>query len=190
MTSRGRIVDAGAELFGRQGFHGTAMKQIVEEARAPFGSVYHFFPGGKDELGEHVIRSSGEGYRLLFITILDAAPNLIAGIGEFFAGAAAVLEQTDYADACPIATIALEVASVNEQLRMATADVFESWIGAAVERFAAAGIPETRARSLAIEVIAVLEGAFLLSRAFRSTEPMIAARASAVTATREAMPAS
>ncbi len=87
------------------------MKQIVAEANAPFGSLYHFFPGGKSELGEEVIRRSGQMYRELFEEIADQAPDLAGGVEDFFAGAAEVLRQTDYEDACPIATVALEVAS-------------------------------------------------------------------------------
>src|SRR5205814_1750841 len=76
----------------------------------------------------------------------------------------------DYADACPIETVALEVASSNEPLRQATADVFESWIDGATERFVDAGVDAAKARELAIFLIAALEGAFVLSRAMKSTE--------------------
>ena len=85
-----------------------------------------------------------------------------------FAGAAETLEATDYVDACPIATVALEVASTDELLRQATAEVFTSWTEALTER-----LDGDRDRALAI--ICALEGAFVLSRALRSTEPMHAA---------------
>lgn len=180
--TRDRILDASGELFRRQGFVGTGVKQIVEAAKAPFGSLYHFFPGGKEELGAAVIRSSGDLYRQLFEVIVDPAPDLVAGVADFFAGAAETLRETDYVDACPIATVALEVSSTSEPMREAAAEVFESWISAATERFVAARIPEARARTLAIEMIAVLEGAFVLSRALRSTEPVEIAGTAAVAA--------
>src|SRR3954469_10650757 len=168
---------AGAELFRRNGYAGTGLKQIVSEANAPFGSLYHFFPGGKEQLGGEVIRRSGRMYYELFEAIFEAAGDPVTGVGDFFTGAAEVLRQTDYADACPIATVALEVASTNEPLRQATADVFESWIDGASKYMTAAGIDGDRARPLAISVIAILEGAFILSRASRSTEAMEAAGA-------------
>src|SRR3954449_3891037 len=160
--TKDRIVGAGAELFRRQGYTGTGMKQIVAEANAPFGSLYHFFPGGKEQLGEEVIRRSGRMYFELFEAIFGAADDPVSGVGDFFAGAAEVLRQTDYADAYPIATVALEVASANEPLRQATADVFESWIEGASSRMAAFGIDGDRARAVAINVISLLEGAFIL----------------------------
>ena len=52
----------------------------------------------------------------------------MTGVRDCFYGAAEVLRETDYADACPIETLALEVASTNEPLRIATAEVFESWL--------------------------------------------------------------
>src|SRR5437868_10512973 len=116
-STKDRIVDASAELFRRNGYTGTGVKQIVAAAGAPFGSLYHFFPGGKEQLGEEVIRRSGRMYMELVEAIFDAAPDPVTGTGDVFSGAAEVLRQTDYADACPIATVALEVASSNEPLR-------------------------------------------------------------------------
>ena len=97
------------------------------------------------------------------------------------------LRESDYADGCPIATVALEVASTSEPLRQATADVFTSWIDAAAERFVAAGIAADAARALAITTVGGLEGAFVLCRALRSTEPMEAAGAVAVASLKAAL---
>jgi AcrR family transcriptional regulator len=185
--TRERIIDSSAELFRRQGYAGTGVKQIAATASAPFGSLYHFFPGGKEQLGAEVIRWSGGLYLELFATIATQAPDPVTAIGDFFAGAAETLRETDYADACPIATVALEVASTNEPLREATADVFESWIDAASAYFAGAGIPPQTARELAFSILCLLEGAFIFSRAMRSTEPLELAGASAVTAVSSAM---
>jgi AcrR family transcriptional regulator len=184
-NTKERILDVTAELFRRYGYTGTGLKQIVASANAPFGSVYHFFPGGKEQLGDEVIRRSGQMYFELFEAIFDAAPDAVTGVGDFFAGAAAVLRATDYADACPIATVALEVASTSEPLRQATADVFESWIAGAAARLAGAGIEADQARKLAVFLIASLEGAFVLSRAMRSTEPVEIAGAAATAAVME-----
>ena len=185
--TRDRIVDSTAELFRRQGYTGTGVKQIVAEASAPFGSLYHFFPGGKEQLGEEVIRWSGQMYMQLFVTVTADAPDAATGVERFFEGAAETLEETGYADACPIATVALEVASTNEPLREATAGVFDNWISGATEWLAAAGIPRERARELSLHMLAALEGAFVFSRALRSTEPMHVAGAAAAAAVREAL---
>jgi hypothetical protein len=90
----------------------------------------------------------------------------------FFALAGEHLRESDYADACPIATVALEISSTSEPMRLACAEVFESWVSAASERLSAAGLDADTARELAIGMIAALEGAFVLARAARSTEPL------------------
>lgn len=167
VPTRDRILFATAELFRRQGYNGTGLKQVVAEADAPFGSLYHHFPGGKTELGDEVIRKAGAFFQALVTAVYDeeAAPE--DAIRAVFTGAGETLEATDYEDACPIATVALEVASTDDRLRQATADVFEQWTVALSERLG------DRAQALA--VIAALEGAFVLCRASRSTEPMAAA---------------
>jgi hypothetical protein len=83
-----------------------------------------------------------------------------------------VLEETGYLDACPIGTVALEVASTNDRLRQATADVFASWVASATERLRAAGVHPARAEALATTLVAAVEGGFMLSRAAQSPEPM------------------
>jgi AcrR family transcriptional regulator len=186
--TRDRILDASAELFRRQGYAGTGVKQIVATARAPFGSLYHFFPGGKEQLGAEVIRWSGAVYEQLLDVFFDPAPDVVTAVRGFFEGAAETLRETGYADACPIATVALEVASTSEPLRQATADVFERWLAALTSRLAGAGIESARARELAVVLLASLEGAFILSRAARSTTPVEVAGAAAADAVRAALP--
>ena len=97
--------------------------------------------------------------------------------------------ETDYADACPIATVALEVSSTNEQLRQACAEVFESWIGGSTRYFLAAGIEPETAHGLSVSMLCLLEGAFVFCRAMRSTEPLRIAGASAVAAVEAALAA-
>jgi AcrR family transcriptional regulator len=187
--TRQRIVEAGAELLRVKGYTGTGVKEIVAAAQAPFGSLYHHFPGGKEQLGEEVIRWSGAMYGRLGPEVFGQAPDVVTGVRMFFAGAAEHLEETGWTDACPIATVALEVASTSEPLRLATADVFTSWIDGLTVTFAAAGLDDARARELAIAMIAGLEGAFVLARAWRTREPLHVAGDVAARALEEALAA-
>ncbi len=170
--TRERIIDASAELLRRQGYAGTGVKQIVAAAKAPFGSIYHHFPGGKEELGAAAIRRSGALYELLIPAVFDPAPDLVSAVRLFFEGAAAHLEDSEYEDACPIATVALEVSSTSDTMREACADVFESWIAAGLPRFTAAGLDQATSRRLVIGMISALEGAFILARASQGTEAL------------------
>lgn len=180
VPTRDRIVFASAELFRRQGYAATGLKQIVGAADAPFGSIYHHFPGGKEDLGATTLREGGRFFLFLVGQYLEDSPDVAEAVSEFFDGAAETLIATDYADACPIATIALEVSSTSEPLRMAAAEAFDSWLDALQARFESAGIGPAEAKPLALAVLSALEGAFILCRAKRTTEPLAAARDMAV----------
>jgi AcrR family transcriptional regulator len=171
-NTRQRIIETSAELLRRQGYMATGVKQIVDEAQAPFGSIYHFFPGGKEQLGAEAVRTSGLLYEQLIPAVFGPAPDLVSGVRAFFAGAGEHLEQTDYADACPIATVALETASTSELLRRACAEVFEHWIVVGAAVLEEAGLPHDTARELTIAMLCALEGAFVLARAMRTTTPL------------------
>jgi AcrR family transcriptional regulator len=187
--TRDRIISATADLFRARGYSGTGLKQISADSGAAFGSLYHFFPGGKDELAAEALRWSGAGYQLLVESVIDNAPDFVTGMRDAFAGAAEVLVATDYADACPIETVALEVANVNEPLRLVTAEIFEQWIESATVRAEASGLPRDDARALGIAFINAIEGAFVLARALKSTEPLQAASTAMVAAADAALAA-
>jgi AcrR family transcriptional regulator len=171
-TTRERIIEASTALFMERGYHASGLKQISAASAAPIGSLYHFFPGGKEELAAETLRTSGAAYQALVEAVFDGAPDMVTGVRDCFAGAAEVLRATDYADACPIATVALEVASSDEPLREVTAEIFEAWLQSASVRLERAGVERARARDLATVLIAALEGGFLLSRAAKDTTAM------------------
>jgi len=171
--TRQRILEASSDLFGRQGYSGTGLKAILAASEAPYGSLYHFFPGGKEQLGVAALQASGQVYLRMVEAIFGDGIDVVDATESFFEGAAAVVEMSGFADACPIATVALEVASLSEALRAAAAEAFESWLTVLQERFVASGVEPRRAREVAVELFCAIEGAFLLSRTTRSVEPIL-----------------
>jgi AcrR family transcriptional regulator len=170
--TRQRIVEAGAELLRHKGYSATGVKEIVAVAQAPFGSLYHHFPGGKEQLGAEVIAFSGAEYGKLGPLIFDAAPDVVTGVRMFFDGAADNLVETNWLAGCPIATVALEVANTSEPLRAATAAVFTSWVDGLARTFGAAGLAADEAREIAVKFVAALEGAFILAQTWRDATPL------------------
>jgi TetR/AcrR family transcriptional repressor of lmrAB and yxaGH operons len=55
-----RLLGTAADLFQRQGYHGTGLNQILAESGAPKGSLYHYFPEGKEALAAAALGRSGE----------------------------------------------------------------------------------------------------------------------------------
>jgi AcrR family transcriptional regulator len=172
--TRDRILAATAELYRRQGMAATGLKQISGAARAPFGSIYHHFPGGKEAITAEVIRAEGIRYaEFVGAQLADTDP--ATGIVELFASAGRLMESQDYCEACSIETIALEVASTNDALRREAANVFTAWLAGIAEWFGQLDLTEEQCRRLALVLLTALEGAFVLCRTLRSVEPMTAA---------------
>ena len=170
--TRERLLEAAAELFGRHGYAATGVKAVLAAADAPYGSLYHFFPGGKQQLGVAVVERGGDLYRQLVEALYPPGADVVAATEAAFEDAARLLEETDFADACPIATIALEVASSDEPMREAAAAGFTSWLDVLEQRFTEAGMTAARAADVAVELFCLLEGAFLLVRTTRSAGPL------------------
>lgn len=173
--TRERILIATGTLLRRQGYAATGLQEIAGQSAARIGSIYHFFDG-KQALVNESIRTSGAAYGAMVLGLLCNGPADPAdAIRAVFAQAAADLAATDYADACPIATVALEVASTNDALRQATAEVFTAWTDDLTTWCREAVDDPDDARDLAITTLTALEGAFILARAQRCPEPLLAA---------------
>ena len=169
-TTRERLLASTLELFRRQGYNGTALSQVTAAAQAPTGSLYHHFPGGKDDLTAAVLASAGAAYGRLVEAIWDAEPDPASAVLAVFDGAAAVLEETDFIDPCPIGTIAREVASTNDGLRRAALGPFQAWTSAIRDRLAEAGLPGDLAAEWSTALVAAAEGGFVLSRTARDAD--------------------
>jgi len=165
---------ATSELFRRYGYNGTSLSQVATTAPATIGSIYHFFPGGKEALAAAVIESTGAVYRELFEAIVAEADDVAAAFVDFFAGAATVLVETDFIDPCPIGTVAREVASTSEPVRRAAEAAFDSWVRSSTDTLLTAGIEPGHAADLATLFVTTTEGCFVLCRTKRSTEPLAA----------------
>lgn len=172
-TTAEAILNATIDLFRERGFNGTSMRDIVKASESTAGSVYHFFPGGKDELTVEVIEYAGPMYQSIIEALLDEAADIPGGIYSVYEQAAHTLADTNYLDPCPIGGIAREVASIKPELRLAIAVVFSAWVQAAQTRLAGANIDPELAQDIAVTMVASIEGGFTLARTHRSAEPLL-----------------
>ncbi|HEX4819062.1 MAG TPA: TetR/AcrR family transcriptional regulator [Acidimicrobiales bacterium] len=68
--SRGQLLDAAEEVFGRKGFHEATLKEVAELAEFAVGSVYSFFEN-KDDLFRQIFVRRGEQFIPELHAILD-----------------------------------------------------------------------------------------------------------------------
>jgi AcrR family transcriptional regulator len=174
-STRESILTAAAELMRRTGYGALGMKDIVAASGAPIGSLYHHFPGGKAQIAREALVNAGAAYALLIPSIVDAHADLGEAIDAIFTQAADDMAMTGFANMCPVASVAAEVADTVEPLRQAAAAVFTDWFDGGTAYFAARGVPVQTARDVTLALVSALEGAFVLARTLRSTEPLLAA---------------
>ncbi|AYF74066.1 TetR/AcrR family transcriptional regulator [Nocardia yunnanensis] len=174
-TTRDRLVTAVAELMRVQGYSAITVKQITAASGAPMGSLYHHFPAGKSAIAAEALRTSGAAYIQLIPLLLDAHDDLREAVPAAFAAAAETIEQGGWMNMCPVATVAGEVADSTPEIRDVAGEVMKSWIDEGAEYLVRRGLAGEDARELMIAIICALEGAFVLSRTLRSTEPLLAA---------------
>jgi len=159
-------------LFRRQGYEKTSMLDVVRESGAPRGSLYHYFPDGKTQMGREAVGLAGAAVRSWIEraaakTRTPAA--FLRALGDAYREA---LQASDFAEGCPIATVALETTSGEPALAEACGEAFESWIATVRDALVEKGVAREKAGDLALFAVSAIEGALLLSRSRRSAEPL------------------
>jgi TetR/AcrR family transcriptional regulator, lmrAB and yxaGH operons repressor len=170
--SKGKTLAAAAKLFRQQGYHGTALHDILAAGGSPRGSLYFHFPKGKEEIGEAALTLAGEAVRQAIAHAAETSANAEIFLTRVARGMASDLEKSGYKEGCPIATTALETAAQSEMLGAATRNAFQKWeieIKRGLERF---DMKTDKADLVATLVLSQLEGALLLARTYRSLEPI------------------
>jgi AcrR family transcriptional regulator len=174
-STREAILTAAAELMRQKGYGAVGMKDIVAASGAPIGSLYHHFRGGKVQIAREALVNAGHAYAQLIPSIVDDHSDLGEALESVFTQAAEDMATTGFANMCPVASVAAEIADTVEALRDASAAVFAGWLDGGTAYFASRGLPESTARDVTIALVTTLEGAFVLARTLRDTEPLLAA---------------
>jgi AcrR family transcriptional regulator len=174
-STREAILTAAGELMRHKGYGAVGMKDIAQASGAPIGSLYHHFRGGKVQIAREALINAGHAYALLIPSIVDEYRDLGDAVDALFTQAAEDMASTGFANMCPVASVASEVADTVEELRETSASVFRDWVDGGSAYFAARGLDTPQAREVILALIGALEGAFVLARTLRSTEPLLAA---------------
>ncbi len=172
--SRARIRHEAAELLSRDGYNGMGLKALSEATGLPFGSIYHHFPGGKDEIAATAIVETAEAIAQLLEALLADGVTEDA-IGRMFGFMADRLEATDFVAGCVVGTPALDDPTPAPLVLGACASSFKRLSEPIVAAFVREGRLREDARVMAATLLAAYEGATVLARAQRSREPLDAA---------------
>jgi TetR/AcrR family transcriptional regulator, lmrAB and yxaGH operons repressor len=164
---RERMIEGAVRLLARHGLQATSFSEVLELTGAPRGSIYHHFPGGKDELiSAAVDRAGAHALKALDDRDLASAEELTA---VFLGLWRELLTRTRFRAGC--AVLAVTVATDSPDLLNETGAVFRTWRGRLAALLEEGGLTAKEAARFAATLVAASEGAVALSRAEQSMEP-------------------
>lgn len=172
MKTKEKFLTVSSQLFGSQGFSGTGLKQIVTDAGAPWGSVYHFFPEGKEQLGAEAVLHAGAQDNEQFLMAFERKKDVAIAVSTIFKAEIKRLKATDFNYGCTVASVASDVATTSERVREACSKAFMQWQQTISNAFIARSVPKKESDAIADFVLSALEGSTLLCRTYRSVKPM------------------
>jgi AcrR family transcriptional regulator len=164
------MVDAGVSLFGKGGYTNVSLLDVVERAKAPRGSIYHHFPGGKDELATEVaasLRYQIERQAARLASKIPTAEALLRAVVEHNRKS---LVASDFTEGCPMSGIIANIGGGHDEpVRAAVGQTFTGWVDALAGALVGKGLKQARARHVAMIVVVSIEGAIIMSWATRDT---------------------
>jgi TetR/AcrR family transcriptional repressor of lmrAB and yxaGH operons len=167
--TRERMIDAAITLLRRSGLSGAGINEIVRESGAPKGSLYHFFPDGKQQIVTEALTVYSQRVVAFIDASLGGARTPAAKVDALFKAFARRVEQGDFLHSCPAATVCLDLDAGLEPLRVVVAEALDDYLAVIEKHFPQPD--RRRARSFAGLLLTAIEGAYIRSRAERSGRP-------------------
>jgi TetR/AcrR family transcriptional regulator, lmrAB and yxaGH operons repressor len=165
---RERMVASAMLLLAERGYQGASFTEVLTASRAPRGSIYHYFPDGKDQLIAAAIDYAGSRAA----PILDplTGRGAVEIVDGFMAMWRSILERSGFRAGCSV--LAVTVSAGSPELLERARNIFRSWQGRLAELFRTAGLGEDDADGFATLLIAASEGAVVLARAEQHLAPL------------------
>jgi TetR/AcrR family transcriptional regulator, transcriptional repressor for nem operon len=162
---RERLIASARELVHRQGVERPTLAEIAQAADVPPGNVYYYFKT-KDQLIEAVVESREAEVREL-LTSLNRRRSPAARLKGLARNWLEVKELVA-AEGCPLGTLAVELNNHGDGLECQAARLFSALLDWSEEQFSEIGCRD--ARDKALTLFSTVQGAALLSSAFRDPE--------------------
>lgn len=171
-TKRERLIETTCQLMEKQGYHATGLKQIIEESGAPKGSLYYYFPGGKEQLAVEAIERTGQLVAERICRNLADLEGVGGAITVYIRSIADAVESSGFQAGGPLTAVAMESATTNKPLNQACRNAFDQILSAFEVWLVSQGYGAARSARLAAFITAAIEGAIILSRTQHSGDPL------------------
>ena len=168
MSRRDELVEHMSRSIRESGVGASTVERVLRSSRVTAGSMYHFFPDGKEALVAAAVEAAGVEGAALLASVMEDPSSPADGTEVFYTGRAADMEENDFVFGCPVGVPSTEAAGI-EAVRAAGASAFRSWIAVIASALEDRGFSPDRAQSTARFAIAAYEGASTVARALRDT---------------------
>lgn len=171
-NARKHILQTTCDLMEKQGYYGTGLNEIVKESGAPKGSLYHYFPEGKEQITSEAVLLSGKATAARIQNELSIHSNAAKAIHDFILDIADHVELSGFAAGSPLTAVAMETATTSERINLACREAYSLLQAAFKEKLIECGFANLKAEELGAFITATVEGGILLSRTYHSGNPL------------------
>ncbi len=178
---RERLLNGARRLLAEKGYAGMELRDVAERGKAPRGSIYHHFPGGKRQLAVEAAELEGTEVRAAIEHSLAqrGLAETLTMFGEMFRRR--VKDKPEHLG-CPVAAAAL-ARPEDPALAAAATAAFQSWEAPIAAALRDEGVGDADAATFAGLVVSTIEGALVRARAAGDEAPL----SSAVAGLRQAL---
>jgi AcrR family transcriptional regulator len=170
--ARARMVESAAMLIRERGIHGVGLREVVAHSGGPRGSLGRYFPGGKTQLMTEAIDLALAEVFVGLERTLSEAETFAEAIGEIVAPWRYLLVEHDFALGCPLAATVVDAVAANPDLRVHVSELIARYQATVASVYVKFGDPPAQAAEQSTVLLAALEGALILARARRNTDPI------------------
>lgn len=171
--TRQKILATTSHLLERQGYHATGLNQIVKESGTPRGSLYYYFPDGKEELATEAVKMRMKAMAEWSRRVLSEIEDPIEAIHSMIMEMSQQSSENQCSVGAPIAAVALEASNTSERIRNACADGYQGLQDVIAAKLVMGGFSAEKANSLATTINAAIEGAMILSRTTQNASILV-----------------
>ena len=164
LPSRERILLAARTAFQRRGYFAVGTAEILVMARAPKGSMYHHFPGGKEEIAIEVVQAICKDVLALLERLEEKHVCVADMVREIARRTVHWLKASKWLESTMLSSTAMGAVPDLTQLHAAIEIAFDQWRKRFTRLLVAEGWSRPKARRVAETVIAASEGAMILAR--------------------------
>ncbi|WP_040631788.1 TetR/AcrR family transcriptional regulator [Smaragdicoccus niigatensis] len=168
--TRQRMIDSAVQLLRERGAAGVTIDAVLTRSEAPRGSVYHHFPGGRNQILTEALQLAGDTIGGIIESATSSGSR--RALEQFRNMWAGFLAQSDFNAGCPAVSVAVGGSPEDEALQPMATQIFTRWHSSIAAAMVADGIPEERAAQLATVALATIEGAVILCRVHKTLAPL------------------